>query len=190
MLKNVRFERNASGTADAGLPYDRGIRIEETVTIEASPLELFEFWRQPDNLVRVFPHLERVVPVDENRSHWVMGGPGGTTVEWDARIISEIPGEKITWESLPGSNMVSAGSVTFRPLLRDGTQVSVVMQYDLPTGKLAAALAWLVGRSPDAEVREALRRLKQVIETAGTPPADEQPSEDRRTAYRALRGIA
>jgi uncharacterized membrane protein len=179
MPKNVNgFERTASVTAGAALPYDRGIRIEETVTIQASPQQLFEFCRKPDTLVRVFPHLERVEPIDQIRSHWVMGGPGGTTVEWDARITNEIPGEEIAWKSLPGSNMVSAGSITFRPLLRSGTQVSVVMQYDLPTGKLAAALAWLVGRSPDVEVREALRRLKQLIETGGT------------TGYRALRVIA
>ena len=58
-------------------------------------------------------HLESVQVVDDKRSHWVAKAPAGRKVEWDAEIINEIPGELIAWRTLPGSDVISAGSVHF-----------------------------------------------------------------------------
>src|SRR5262245_64907577 len=44
------------------------------------------------------------------RSHWVVDGPLGTHVEWDAEVINEIENELIAWQSLPGGTVDSAGS--------------------------------------------------------------------------------
>jgi uncharacterized membrane protein len=141
-----------------------GVFIQERVTIEAPADQLFDFWRNPSNLPRVLPHLERVDVTDARRSHWIMRGPAGTTLEWDAEIINEVPGETIGWQSLPGADVASAGSVRVRPVSRGGTEVMVTMQYAPPAGRLGASIARLLGHSPEAEVRDALRRLKQTFE--------------------------
>ena len=119
-----------------------------------------------------------------------MRGPAGVKVSWDARIVNEIPNEKIGWESLPGSDVASAGSVTFRPLRRGGTEIRVVMQYDPPAGKLGASLAWLLGRNPSADVRESLRALKRIIEAGETPTTEGQPAGARRAVYKTIEAIA
>lgn len=104
-------------------------------------------------------HLESVAERDAGITHWVARGPAGTRVEWDARIINEIDGKLIGWQSLEGSPVSTAGSVNFRPTSR-GTEVRVHLQYNPPAGRLGAALAWLFGEEPGIQIREDLRRFQ------------------------------
>jgi uncharacterized membrane protein len=153
----------------------RGVHIRERITIRQPADALFSFWRDFDNLVQVMPFLDRVDRIDDLRSHWVVRGPAGTTFEWDARIINEIPSEVIAWQSLPGGDVASAGSVRF-DAAGDGstsTQVTVTMQYAPPAGRVGASIAGIIGTSPAAQVRQALEDLKQVFEAGARPEGDE-----------------
>ena len=84
---------------------------------------------------------------------------------WDAEIINEVPNSVIGWRSLPGSDVVSAGSANF-DTVRGGrsTQVTVHLQYAAPGGRLGAFLASVFGREPSQTIREDLRRFKQLLE--------------------------
>jgi uncharacterized membrane protein len=168
----------------------RGVTISTSVTIQMSARTLYDFWRDLGNLPRVMPYLIRVDRLDDVRSHWVARGPAGRTVEWDAVIINDVPGELIGWRSLPGADVASAGSVRFRPLQRGGTEITVRLQYAPPGGHFGASVAWLLGASPASQVREALRRLKQVMETGEVPTVEGQPSGARSAAFAATRAIA
>ena len=146
---------------------DRGVRIEETITIRRAASDLYAFWRQLKNLPQVFSHLCSVETTGPRTSHWVLEGPAGTRFEWDAEIINDIKPELIAWRSLPGSDIASAGSVSFKESVRNGreaTDVSVVMQYDAPGGAAARTVAWLAGMSPEKVVREELLRFKESFE--------------------------
>src|SRR5260370_25086851 len=108
-------------------------------------------------------HLESV-QVQGNRSHWVAKGPLGTCVEWDAEIYNENPNEMIAWRSLEGADVDSTGSVHFTPAPGGrGTDVRVVLKYNPPAGKLGAAIAKLFGSEPDQQIRDDLRRFKQLM---------------------------
>jgi uncharacterized membrane protein len=168
----------------------RGVTIAESITLQVPARTLYDFWRDLSNLPRVMPNLVSVRPLDEGRSHWIARGPAGHSVERDAVIINEVPGELIGWQSLPGSDVASAGSVRFRPLIRGGTQLDVRLQYAPPGGRLGASVAWLLGSSPAARVREALRQLKQLMETGEVPTVEGQPSGPRRLAFTVARSIA
>jgi len=153
----------------------RGLRLEETVTIARPVEEVYAFWRDLRNLPRFLRHLDRVTVLDDSRSHWVLRGPGGVRLEWDAEVINLIPFELIGWKSLAGADVASAGSVRFRALDDQSTEVRVLLQYDPPAGKLGASLAWLAGQAPSMMLREDLCRLKQWLES-GAP--DEVADED------------
>jgi uncharacterized membrane protein len=151
---------------------DRGVLIEETVTIARTAEELYAYWRQLDNLPQVFSHLDEVRVLDDRTSRWRIHGPLGATFEWDAEIISDERPHRIGWQSLPGADIATAGSVHFRERTRRGhqvTEVTVRMQYNAPGGKAAHVLAWLAGQAPELVVREELRRLKQRWEAGSTP---------------------
>ena len=110
-------------------------------------------------------HLDRVTESADGKSHWVAGGPAGLAVEWDAEIINDVDNKLIAWRSLPGSDVVTAGSVSF-DAARAGrsTQVSVHLQYAPPAGKAGALIASLFGREPSQTIREDLRNFKQLLE--------------------------
>lgn len=143
----------------------RGTHVRESIRLEMPVADVYAFWRRLENLPLFMRHLERVSENPDGTSHWVARAPGGLTVEWDAEIINEVENQVIGWGSLPGSDVVSAGSVTFEPV-RGGrsTQVNVVLQYAPPAGRVGAVAASWLGRAPSQTIREDLRRLKQLLE--------------------------
>ena len=148
----------------AQLGGNRGIHVEESVTISRPIAELYRFWRNFENLPTFMNHLESVAMRDEGVSHWVAKGPAGMRVEWDARIINEVSNKVIGWQSLDGSMISTAGSVNFDQDPH-GTRVTVNLQYNPPGGRLGAAVAKLFGEEPNQTIREDLSRFKQLMET-------------------------
>jgi uncharacterized membrane protein len=148
------------------VPYGKGVPLEETVTIGVAPEAIYTFWRNFENLPRFMDHLVSVQVRDGKRSRWVAKGPAGTTVEWEAEIINEIPNELIAWRSVEHSQIDNAGSVHFTPLAGRGTDVRVILRYDPPAGTLGARVSKVLGEDPAANVREDLLRLKSLLETS------------------------
>ncbi|MDF1502082.1 DUF2892 domain-containing protein [Roseisolibacter sp. H3M3-2] len=167
----------AAATVDA----KKAQRIERAMTIHGRGAdELYLFWRRLENLPRIFQHLESVTEHDARRSRWVAKAPAGRTVEWEAEIVNEVPGEVIAWKSLPGSQVPNAGSVNFRELPAGrGVEIRVVLEYEPPAGKLGVAVARLFGEEPAIQVREDLRRYKALVE-AGELPVSEIPGQGER----------
>ena len=156
----------------------RGIHVEHSVTINRPVNELYRFWRNFENLPKFMQHLESVAMREEGVSHWVAKGPAGIRVEWDARIINEIENRVIAWQSLRGSTIATAGAVNFDETER-GTVVHVHLQYNPPGGKLAAAVAYMLGEEPNLQVQEDLRTFKRLMETGETPTIEGQSSGRR-----------
>jgi len=74
----------------------------------------------------------------------------------------------------------NAGSVHFRDAAGGrGTELRVVLEYDPPAGRLGAAVATLLGEEPNVQVREDLRRFKQLVETGEIATTEGQPSGRR-----------
>ena len=170
---------NTAGTNEANakspvvsVPAERGIKVEESVVINnRRPHELYNYWRNFQNLPRFMNHLESVTVTGEGRSHWVAKAPAGTSVEWDAEVYNEKQGELIAWRSLEGADVDNAGSVHFTPA-GDGTEVRVVLKYDPPGGAIGAAVAKLFGEEPAQQIREDLGRFKQLMETGNANSAN------------------
>ena len=156
-----------------------GIRVERSVTVNRPKEELFQMWRDLENLPRFMEHLEsvQVDDTDSGRSHWVAQGPFDRNVEWDAEVIEERPNELLVWKSLPGSMVESMGRVEFLDAPEGrGTIVHVSMEYNPPAGSLGAAFAKLFGREPGYQIKEDLRHFKQIMETGEIPTVEGQPS--------------
>jgi uncharacterized membrane protein len=164
------------GDTRAALRGSRGVNVLESVTINRPVADLYRFWRNLENLPQFMRHLESVEKATDTISHWRAQGPAGTTVEWDAEIYNEIPNKLIAWRSLEGADVVSAGSVNFDEAAAGrGTRVTVHLQYSPPGGKVGAAVAKLFGRDAETEIREDLRRFKQLIEAGEVPTTSGQP---------------
>ena len=150
----------------AALGGSRGVNVLESVTIARSIEDLYRFWRNLENLPQFMRHLDSVEKITDTISHWRAKGPAGVIVEWDAEIYNEIPDKLIAWRSLEGADVVSAGSVNFdRAADGRATRVTVHLQYSPPMGKVGAAVARLFGADAETEIREDLRRFRDMIET-------------------------
>jgi len=165
------------------------IHVQKTFTIDRPSDELYNHWRNFDNLPRFMKHLKSVT--NQGRySHWAAIGPIGMTVEWDAELLDEKPGEYLVWQSLPGSVISNRGSVEFRPAPNgSGTEVTVALTYRNPGGKAGAAMAKLLGREPEQQVREDLRRFKELMEAGEIATVVGQPSGRRSAVIKAMHAM-
>jgi len=158
------------------------LHVEKSVTINRSAIDLYRFWRDFANLPRFIKHLDSVSASGEQRSHWVVTGPAGVKVEWDAEITEDRPNELIAWRSLEGADVANAGTVRFEPATGGrGTVVRVVFDYTPPAGALGAAVAKLFGEEPRQQVEGDLRRFKNIMEAGEIPTSTGQPQGKRST---------
>ncbi len=146
-------------------PSQTRVHVQKSVTIDKSQAELYQFWRNFENLPQFMNHLESVTVLDDKRSHWKAKAPLGTSVEWEAEATGEVENERISWHSVEGSEIPNSGVVEFRPTTNRGTEVRVTLTYEPPAGKLGSWIAWLFGEEPSQQVAEDLRRFKSLMET-------------------------
>jgi len=146
--------------------YKDGIHATGCTTIMRSANDLYQAWRNLEDLPRFIDHLHSVEQISPTVSRWVTKGPFGQEATWEAEIIDDRPGERIVWRTRPGSNVESAGTISFDPLSPDrGTIVRVSLEYLPPGGKVVAAFGKMTGDDAQGQVRNALHRFRQVMET-------------------------
>lgn len=159
-------ETGTSSSSDA-------IRAAAAITIGRPIEEVYTFWRTFDNFPLFMRNLESVRLTGDRLSHWTVRGPAGYAAEWDAEIVTDQANHMISWRSLPGSRVENRGAVRFEeaPAGR-GTEVHVELGYSPPAGRIGHAAAWVFGQSPRQQMREGLRRVKQMLEVGEIPLSD------------------
>ncbi len=172
-----------------------GIEVRQSLTLHAPPDVLYDFWRRLSEFPRFMRHVESVEELDERRSHWVVRGPGDRRMEWDAEIVEDIPGRLIRWRTVGDPDVRHGGRVEFRPASGGrGTVADVHIGYEPPGGAAGAAFAKMLGEDPRQQIRDDLRRFKQLVETGEIPTIVGQPSarheDDREKAGEPVRGGA
>jgi uncharacterized membrane protein len=159
------------------------VRIHSVITVNRPKEDVFLFWRDLENLPRFMENLKNVKVTGPSTSHWVMHCPGERTIEWDAEIVHETEGERISWRSLPGARLRNSGTVLFQDAAGErGTEIRVSIAYAPPGGAVGRAFAKLVGHNPGNQVGEDLRRLKAILEAGQVANSS---VEDGRRAHKA-----
>jgi uncharacterized membrane protein len=156
----------------------KGLHVVHSCLVGKSPRELYERWRNLENLPNIMSHLQSVEEIDDRRSHWIASAPAiaGGKIEWDAEIVEDRTNERIAWRSLPGSYVENQGSVQFVKMPGDrGTAVRVELAYHPPAGVLGKWVAKLFGEAPDQQIREDLRTFKRVMEIGEEITTEGQP---------------
>jgi uncharacterized membrane protein len=142
------------------------MNVTRTITIARPPEDVYAYWRNFENLPRFMHNLESVRVTGDTRSHWVVNGPAGKDVEWDAEIVQDRPNELISWRSTgPDDDVHHSGTVSFLPgVTGRSTEVRVELVYDPPGGKIGASIAKLFGDEPGKQIEEDLERFRDVLE--------------------------
>jgi uncharacterized membrane protein len=155
---------------------DDGVNLTAATTVRKPPGEVYEFWRRLENLPTFMAHLDEVTTTGERTSHWVASAPFDRTVAWDAELTEDVPGAALGWRSVGDTEVPNRGTVSFTPAPDGvGTEVRVLLAYDVPAGELGKAVAKYFGEEPHQQLDDDLRRFKQVLETGEVMRSDGAP---------------
>jgi uncharacterized membrane protein len=152
---------------------EKVVRVEKFLTVNRSPQQVYEFWRNLENLPRFLHHIDSVQMTGELTSHWKASGPAGVSLEWDAEMVEDYPAQLILWRSVGDATLPNEGSVEFREAPGGrGTEVKVTIRYFPPGGVAGKAAAKLANVITAQQIEEDLKRLKQILETGETACAE------------------
>lgn len=184
-------ERDDAPITAAKDTHPDGALLAESVTINRPAEELYEFWRNPANLIDIMENVVRIEPIGPDRSLWTVAAPGGNEVSWESVITKEVPGREIYWQSAEGADIRNSGRIQFEEAGQRGTIVRAVIAYDPPGGKIGQFLAKLFQREPRIQTRRDLHRFKQLMEAgeiatgARTRRQREERNEDQTAEQQA-----
>ena len=150
----------------------RGVDVRKSIIVQAPVEEVFGLWQRFEEFPRFMAHVKEVSRGEDGRSHWVVRGPGGTDVEFDAELTKAVPNRELAWKTLPGQPLAHAGIVRFDPT-GEGTRVDVRMSYNPPAGAVGHLISAILGDDPKQALDNDLVRFKSLLEE-GKTTADQQ----------------
>jgi uncharacterized membrane protein len=148
-----------------------GIVIQKTMHVYAEADEVYSCWRQMENFPQFMSHIREVTRLNDTLYHWVVDGPAGIPVEWDAEITADVPGEILAWRTTEGSVVHSTGVIHFEPDAYGDTRVHIRMTYRPPANALGRTIAKIFGADPRTQMDEDLARFKSYLEVGKTTGA-------------------
>jgi uncharacterized membrane protein len=135
----------------------------KSITVGAPLPDVFEAWADFERFPTFMKDIQSVEKRPDGSTHWVMDGPLGKKLEWDAETTTFEPGKRIAWRSREGSTIKTSGQVTFVELGTGQTQVNLTVQWVIPTRQGGETLAGIIG-DPEGRVEEDLRSFKAYVE--------------------------
>ena len=102
--------------------------ISKTVVIHASPEDVYDLIARVEDFVLYSSMIREIRHTSPDTYHWRVQ-IAGFPLEWNAVITERERPRRLAWRTITG--MHNAGSYTLAPV-EAGTEVSFVMQYELP----------------------------------------------------------
>jgi uncharacterized protein YndB with AHSA1/START domain len=136
-------------------------QVEKTITVNLPVSRVYNQWTQFEDFPQFMGGVQEVTQLGDDRLQWV-AQIGGVRRQWEARIVEQVPDQKIAWAATEGAT--NAGAVRFRDLGGDQTSVTLVLEYE-PEG-----LVEKVGDKLNIVENQAegdLERFKEFIESEG-----------------------
>jgi uncharacterized membrane protein len=135
----------------------------KTIIVGAGIDAVYDTWANFENFPHFMKDVKSVTRTGDRTSHWVVAGPLGKQVEWDAETTRLDKNKRIAWNSKETSDIKTSGQVTFNDLGKGQTEVTVTLQWVVPASKGGETLAGLV-TDPAKRLEEDLRSFKQYVE--------------------------
>lgn len=155
------------------------VTIHTSITIDKPVMEVYDFWRNLENMPKFMKHIESVKEINKTTSEWKASGPAGIgSISWKANILMDERGKQLSWHSLPDSTIDNAGKITFSDNGNNGTDLEITISYHAPLGVAGEAAAKLLNPYFEKMVLADIESLKSYLETdqqsesgAGQQPA-------------------
>jgi uncharacterized membrane protein len=156
----------------------RVIDINKSIEVDVPIEEAYELWSNFENFPKFMAHIKEIKSLGGDRSQWVVSGPAGIPVEFNAVMTENIPNEVIAWETEPDSVVKHRGHVKFMPGAELQTQINVHLVYNPPAGVIGHTVAAIFGTDPKSAMDEDLVRLKSLLEVGKTTAEGKEVTRD------------
>jgi uncharacterized membrane protein len=138
--------------------------ITASVVIRRPVEQVFNFYRDFENLPSFLGDVMKIEQIDGATSRWTIQGPFGIQAHWTVRVTEERPNELIRYDLVGSPRLKTEWEIHFAPGPAKGeTEVREVMK--APLGRLGRAALALIGKFPAEEVSANLHRFKELMET-------------------------
>jgi uncharacterized membrane protein len=162
-VTNTPLRRLAGGAGP------RAIDIRKTIQVEAPVERVYETLADFERYPSFMRHVQSVRPLGDGRTHWVVTGPAGASVEWESELTTCRPNELLAWRTVRNGPVEHAGIIRCERVGDGSTRLDIRMTYNPPGGVLGHGVARLFAVDPKRQLDEDLLRLKTFIETGMTP---------------------
>ena len=144
--------------------------ITKSIIVNAPKELAYSTWADFTQFPTFMDHVKSVTITGPTSSHWVVAGPVGTLIDWNADLTRAEPFSRLAWSTKDKKGlMTTSGQITFTPLNNDQTEVTVTMQYTPPVGVVGDWLSTLIIK-PEESVAADLRRFKEQVEQTAKEP--------------------
>jgi uncharacterized membrane protein len=140
-------------------------RFQEFIDVMSDAQSCYEQWVCFEDFPRFMKHVRSVTPVGKSTMwHWVVDGPLGKKVEWDAVMDSNEPNRIISWHSVGENDIGAEGVVTFQEVAPNLTRITSSIMFEAPASPLGEMIAGIFS-NPSQMVKEDLRSFKELMES-------------------------
>lgn len=139
-------------------------QISKSIIVNAPTNQAYNLWADFSQFPTFMDHVKSVSITGPTTSHWVVEGPAGSNIDWNAELTRAEPSNRLAWSTKDKKGfLTTSGQVTFTPLEGDKTEVTVTMQYTPPAGQIGDWVANFLIK-PEESVASDLRRFKERAE--------------------------
>lgn len=137
--------------------------IEKIVDVNSPIGSVYKQWTQFEEFPLFMNGVKAVKRLDDAHVHW-HAEVWGKDQQWAAKIIEQVPDERISWNSVSG-DALNAGTVRFEPLAANRTRVRLVIAYESQGAaeRVGDPLGLL-----SASVQSSVSNFKKYIEEKGS----------------------
>ena len=136
-------------------------QVSKSVIVNVPVSRAYNQWTQFEDFPQFMGGVKSVTQLSDDRLEWV-AQIAGVKRQWEAKILEQIPDQKVAWAATSGAT--NAGAVSFEDLGGDQCRVTLNLEYE-PEG--------LVEKAGDAlniverQAQSDLDKFKSFIESEG-----------------------
>lgn len=135
--------------------------VETSQEVNVPIRTAYDQWTQFESFPQFMEGIEKVEQITDTQVRFT-GDVYGKTRTWEARIVDQIPDNRIAWQSIEGAK--NDGTVRFEPVDANTTRIDLSLEFEPEsfTEKVGDVLGLV-----EARVKGDLKRFKDFIEERG-----------------------
>ncbi len=142
-------------------------QIRQLISTFRSPLEVYEFCRDPLQMAQFFPLVKHVEKTDDFQSVWTFTNRfKKLELSVNVELTQESSPHSLTWMAFPDSKMRITGHLQFNPgPSQEGTEIVATVHIIPPAGLIGTALMRMMSPFHDSALGEILHHMKEFLES-------------------------